>query len=183
MLEAGKRGWVHGFDQFWLWTICDGKMAGPQHLHNCCFLWDVPNLQWSQPTKSRKKWVVNQWYCHGQPRITDEATVAQQINIGTDRKVSEHTPCFRLLCMGLHCRRLFRVPITDLCTPPKVTRMGLRNGSQSNGRRLLGVKNRIFFHIMWTTRSVSISHLGMPWEEAETAGSMWCSGQCSAGRL
>ncbi|ROL53780.1 hypothetical protein DPX16_9480 [Anabarilius grahami] len=78
---------------------------------------------------SKEGTVVNQRQSHGWPRLIDargerrlarvvqsnrRATVAknaQEVNAGSDRKVSEYTVHHSLLRMGLHSRRPVRVPM------------------------------------------------------------------------
>ena len=78
---------------------------------------------------SKEGTVVNRRQGHGRPRLIDArgerrlalvvrsnrratvAQIAQEVNAGSDRKVSEYTVHRSLLRMGLHSRRPVRVPM------------------------------------------------------------------------
>ncbi|ROL53358.1 hypothetical protein DPX16_20468 [Anabarilius grahami] len=78
---------------------------------------------------SKEGTVVNRRQGHGRPRLIDArgerrlvrvvrsnrratvAQIAQEVNAGSDRMVSEYTVHRSLLRMGLHSRRPFRVPM------------------------------------------------------------------------
>ncbi|ROI81802.1 hypothetical protein DPX16_22037 [Anabarilius grahami] len=78
---------------------------------------------------SKEGTVVNRRQGHGWPRLIDArgkrrlarvvrsnrraavAQIAQEVNAGSDRKVSEYTVHHNLLRMGLHSRRPVRVPM------------------------------------------------------------------------
>ncbi|ROL41697.1 hypothetical protein DPX16_9288 [Anabarilius grahami] len=89
---------------------------------------------WSAVVSIFQKWskegtVVNRQQGHGQSRFTDArgerrlarevrsnrratvAQIAQEVNAGSDRKVSEYTVHHSLLRMELHNRRPVRVPM------------------------------------------------------------------------
>ncbi len=110
--------------------------------------------------------VVNRRQSHGRPRLIGvlgerrlarvvrsnrRATVAQidqEVNVGSDGKVSEYTVHHSLLCMGLHSCRPVRVP---MLTPLHLRKhhVSIRTGPWSNGRRWPGLMNHVFFYITW----------------------------------
>ncbi|ROL55025.1 hypothetical protein DPX16_20286 [Anabarilius grahami] len=111
---------------------------------------------------SKKGTVVNRRQGHGWPRLIDvrgerrlarevrsnrRATVAQivqEVNAGSDRKVSEYTVHRSLLRMG---------------------HVSIRTGPRSNGRRWPGLMNHVFFYITWMAGGVCIAYLGNTWHQ------------------
>ncbi|ROL53281.1 hypothetical protein DPX16_20920 [Anabarilius grahami] len=90
---------------------------------------------------SKEGTVVNRRQGYGRPRLIDArgerrlalvvrsnrralvAQIAQEVNAGSDRKVSEFTLHCSLFCMGLHSHRPGRVPMLTR-PPPKAPTVG-----------------------------------------------------------
>lgn len=122
--------------------------------------------------------VVSVGQGHGLPRFTDVcgerrfscmvqiiAHIAEKCNAGSVRKVSECTLHYRLLFIGLHCRRPVRVSM--------VTTVNRRKHRYwSNRRRCPRLMNHIFFYTMSMAGCVCITYLentchqGAPWVES-----------------
>ena len=110
-----------------LWWLDNWVRASPK----LQLLWGVPGLQWSVSIKSgprKEQWWTGDRVMGGQGslmhvgsegwtvcvrsnRRATVAQIAQEVNAGSDRKVSEYTVHHSLLRMGLHSRRPVRVPM------------------------------------------------------------------------
>ena len=113
------------------------------------------------------------------------AQIAEEVNAGSNKKVSVNTVHHSLLRMGLHSRRPFSVP---MLTPVNNGHVSIRTGPRRNGRRWLGLMNHVFFNITWMAGCRCIAYLAntwhqdAPWEEGNPAEAVRCLGQCSAGK-
>ncbi len=100
--------------------------------------------------KVREWWtVVNRRQGHGRPRLIDArgerrldhvvqsnrqafvAQIAQEVNAGSDGKVSEYTVHHSLLCMGPQTSQGAHA---DPCPLPKAPTVSIKTGPQNNGR-------------------------------------------------
>ena len=184
-------------------------MTGSEHLQNCssCGAFLVYSGQClSKVVQGREGTVVNGRQSHRRPRLTDAcgeqrlarmvrsnrwATVAQiseEVNVGSDRKVSEHTVHRSLLRMGMHNRRPVRVPMLTPVHRREHQQWTCehQNWTTEQRKRWPGLMNHIFFYITWMARCVCVAYLGDTWyqdapsEEGKPAEAVWCLGKCSA---
>jgi len=150
---------------------------------------------------SKEGTAVNRRQGHGRPRFIDArgerrlacvvrsnrqatvAQIAQEVNAGSDRKMSEYTVHHSLMHMGLHSR--WPLSTTESSNSGH---MSIRTGPQSNGRRWPGLMNHVFFYITRMAGCVCVASLGNTWhqdalwEEGKPAEAVWCFGKCSAGK-
>ncbi len=80
------------------------------------------------------------------------AQIAQEVNAGSDGKVSEYT---------VHCRLFPQV----CCESANSGHMSIRTEPQSNGRRWPGLMNHVFFYITWMAGCVCVTYLGNTWHQ------------------
>ncbi len=135
--------------------------------------------------RSKEGTVVNLRQGRGRPRHTDArgerrlapvfqsnrwatvAQIAQEVNAGSDGKVSEYTQSIAV-CNSGH--------------------VSIRTEPQSNGRRWPGLMNHVFIYITWMAGCVCVAYLGNTWhqdalwEEGKPVEAVWFFGQCSAGK-
>ena len=127
LFKAGKMGMRKNDDltRGKLWWLDNWVRASPK----LQLLWGVPGLQWSVHVKSgprmedrwmaTRSWAVKAHWCtwgekagpHGLIRQATVAQIAEKVNAGSDRKVSEHTVHHNLLHMGLCSHKPVRVPM------------------------------------------------------------------------
>ena len=130
MLEAGKMGKHKDLSEFDKGQIVMARRLGQSISKTAALV----GCSRSAVVSIYQKWskegtVVNRRQGHGRPRLIDArgerrlarvvrsnrratvAQIAQEVNAGSDRKVSEYTVHHSLLRMGLHSCRPVRVPM------------------------------------------------------------------------
>ena len=137
VLDPGRwtsvRIWA-SFTRVKLWWLDDWVRASPK----LQFLWGFSGLQWSVVT------VMNRRQGYGQPRLTcvvqsnrlaTVAQIAQEVNGGCDRRVSEYTEHHSLLSIRAEEPQTNRDAHADPCPPSKASTMGTWESKPDKGAK------------------------------------------------
>lgn len=150
--------------------------------YQTCKRWDLLGSKWRQWKRwtSIRIWMtlirVNLWW------LKDWVTASPKVNAGYDRSISVHTvhPC--LLCVGICCHRLVRVPLLKC-----LQWTNIRTGPWRQKKMAWSYESCVLLHHV--DRRLYACHLpgkditsGYTMANIKTEYIVCCSCQCSAGK-